>query len=126
MKKHAPTAFTLVKVETMAGLGARYEHIAEEIGVSVGTLVKYYREQLDTGRAKADLMVTNAFFKIASSDQVSGASVTAKIFWLKCRCGWKETARNEPPDERDIEREDPLEKLARLLAQHQERQVRRN
>lgn len=51
------------------------------------TLEKVFRAELDEGMSTANSQVAQALFKKA----VGGGqqSVTAAIFWLKCRAGWK-------------------------------------
>jgi hypothetical protein len=68
--------------------------IAERLGVDAKTLRKHYREELDNGLESANAMVAQSLFKTATSGTGSGA-VTAAIFWLKTRAGWREVQRVE-------------------------------
>ncbi|EQD45984.1 hypothetical protein B1B_12788, partial [mine drainage metagenome] len=56
------------------------------LGISPGTLRKYYRRELDTGIVAANMAVAGTLFKLATK----GENVTAMIFWLKCRAHWHE------------------------------------
>ena len=84
-----PTDEQRKQVEAMAGFGIPQVDIAKVIGISKPTLEKYFREELDVGSVKATAKVAQSLFKKATSD--GSQSVTAAIFWLKTRAGWKET-----------------------------------
>lgn len=77
----------------MAGYGIPEIDIARSVGISDMTLRKYYRSELDNGVTKANSAVAQSLYKKATSD--GSQSVTAAIFWLKTRAGWKETVVNE-------------------------------
>jgi len=78
-------------VEQMAIGGARQSDVAAVLDVDAKTLRKYYRKELDTSAARANAQVAGTLFKIATS----GESAAASIFWMKSRCGWKESNRLE-------------------------------
>lgn len=103
---YKPTKKLFDQVELMAGFGIPQADIAEHIDVSVSTLAKHYRPALKKGMTKANLAVMNAFFQNAQS-----GNVTAQIFWLKSRCGWKEDAQADDVGDYDK----LLVKMARLL-----------
>ena len=63
------------------------------IGIDPKTLRKHYREELDHGHTKANAKVAENLYRKATGDGREG--VTAAIFWLKCRAGWKETSVRE-------------------------------
>ena len=90
-----PTAENLAKVETLAEQGMTQEQIAPCIGIGVSTLyekINKYPELLEAlkkGKEKGIARVTEALLK-----NVEKGNVTAQIFYLKCRAGWKE-ARDE-------------------------------
>ena len=87
---HEPTRATreLVQLHTM--VGTRQEAIASIIGVDPKTLRKYYRDELDQSKAKANATIGGALFNKAKS-----GDTTAMIFWMKTQAGWKETNVNE-------------------------------
>ena len=66
--------------------------IARVVGIDPKTLRKHYREELDTGQIKATAKVAESLFRKATSD--GSQSVTAAIFWLKTRGGWRETPQD--------------------------------
>jgi hypothetical protein len=90
---HKPTPELRRQVESMAGFGIPEDDIALSIDISARTLRKYYRRELDTGHIKANSAVAQSLYKKALAD--GPAAVTACIFWMKTRAGWKETVVNE-------------------------------
>jgi transcriptional regulator with XRE-family HTH domain len=90
---YKPTDETRKQVEALVGYGITEEQICQMIGISRPTLIKYYREEIDTGTAKANAKVAQSLYQKATGDGAS--AVTAAIFWLKTRAGWKETIVNE-------------------------------
>lgn len=90
---HKPSAQSRRQVEAMAGYGVPAEDIGRVLGIDAKTLRKHYREELDTGRVKANSKVAEALYRKATSD--GPQSVAAAIFWLKTRARWKETVVNE-------------------------------
>jgi len=77
----------------MCGYGVPELEISRVIGISDVTLRKYYRRELDIGITKANAKVAQSLFQKATGD--GSQSVTAAIFWMKTRAGWKETVINE-------------------------------
>lgn len=90
---HKPTDATRKQVESMAGYGIPEDDIALSLDISAPTLRKHYRRELDLGHVKANSAVAQSLYKKALADGTS--SVTAAIFWLKTRAGWKETSVHE-------------------------------
>ena len=90
---HTPDPQTRRQVEPMAGYGVPEADIAGVVGVSPKTLRKHYRGELDHGHVKANAKVAENLFRKATGD--GRESVTAAIFWLKTRAGWKETSVQE-------------------------------
>jgi hypothetical protein len=83
----------------MAGHGVPEHAIARVVGIDPKTLRKHYREELDTGQIKATAKVAESLFRKATGD--GSQSVTAAIFWLKTRGGWRETSQDHRVDLRD-------------------------
>lgn len=81
-------------VSVMSSCGFPHEAICQRIinprtgkPIDAKTLRRAFRAELDAGMATANAIVAQSLFKKATG---SGAqSVTAAIFWLKCRAGWK-------------------------------------
>jgi hypothetical protein len=91
---HAPEPFHRRQVEAMAGYGIPETDIARVLGIDPKTLRKHYREELDTGHVLANAKVAESLFRKATGDHRQ--AVTAAIFWLKTRAGWKEAPLHEP------------------------------
>lgn len=83
---HQPTDENKQRVEMLVAFGIPQEAIAKELGITVDTLAKYYRHELDFGLHKANGMVAGKLFSKAVYDNDLGA----QIFWLKTRARWKE------------------------------------
>ena len=86
LPKHEPTDATRQTVALHATVGTRQEVMAEILGISVDTLQRHYRSELDTSREKANASVGGALFKKAMA-----GDTTAMIFWMKTRARWRET-----------------------------------
>lgn len=92
-KPHEPTEKDRKQVTLMAGIGLTHDQIAKVMQISDETLRKYYDEELSTGEAKLTAMVANNLYNIAIGS--GQGAVTAAIFWMKTRAGWREVSRNE-------------------------------
>ena len=87
---HTPTDETKKLVESTSGLGLPQEQIAILVGIDDKTLRKYYRTELDTGKAKANGQIAKTLF----SKAVAG-DTTSLIWWTKSQMRWSETVRQE-------------------------------
>jgi hypothetical protein len=85
-RRHQPDPSQRKQVEAMAAYGIPETDIARVIGIDPKTLRKCYREELDLGETKANAQVAGFLFTNARN-----GNVTAQIFWLKTRAGWRET-----------------------------------
>ena len=83
---HKPTDKSRAEVGALVSFGITQEDIAKYIGISVDTLAKYYRNELDTALIRANAMVANKLFRKATE----GNDLSAMIFWLKTRAKWRE------------------------------------
>lgn len=92
-REHLPEPSQRRQVEAMAGYGVPEANIARVLGIDPKTLRKHYREELDTGHIFANARVAESLFRKATGD--GRQAVTAAIFWLKTRAGWKETSVQE-------------------------------
>jgi len=87
---HKPTDESRRMVESTSGLGLPHEQIAILVGIDDKTLRKYYRTELDTGKAKANGQIAKTLF----SKAVAG-DTTSLIWWTKTQMKWSETVKNE-------------------------------
>lgn len=88
--QYVPTDEMRKQVELLSGIGVPLEQICTLAGIDRKTLSKHYRAEIDMGHAKANSRMTKRLFDIANGD--SKEALTACIFWLKCRAGWKPPA----------------------------------
>jgi hypothetical protein len=75
-------------VEAMSGCGVPEADIAVVIGIAPKMLRKHFRQELDTGHIRASAKVAGNLYRIATGS--GREAVTAAIFWLKVRAGWRE------------------------------------
>jgi transposase-like protein len=83
---HQPTEENRRLIRTLAGIGVPIKMVANQIGIDEKTLRKYYDDDIDVGQAKATSQIAKRLYDIAMSE--SKESLTACIFWLKCRAKW--------------------------------------
>jgi hypothetical protein len=86
---HVPTAETRAQATRLSALGIPQADIATLVGVSLPTLHKHYRAELDAGMAEANATVAGRLFAMTETN------VAAAIFWTKVRMGWSERHRVE-------------------------------
>jgi hypothetical protein len=67
--------------------------IARVLGVDLAALRSRFAAVLDTGGTKANSRVAENLYRKATGD--GREAVTAAIFWLKTRAGWKDTTAHE-------------------------------
>jgi hypothetical protein len=77
-------------VESTSGLGLPHEQIAILVGIDDKTLRKYYRTELDLGKAKANGQIAKTLFSKAV-----GGDTTSLIWWTKAQMRWSETVKQE-------------------------------
>ena len=89
-KPHAPTEAQRQTVQLHTTVGTIQPVIAQLLGIDEKTLRKYYRDELDLAKAKANATIGGALFNKAKS-----GDTTAMIFWMKTQAGWKEVSVQE-------------------------------
>ena len=97
---HEPTAQQRMLVETLSGFGVVQDKIAMIVGISLPTLHKHYRDELDIGRDKVESHLIGKLMKLANGDD--GTALKAIIFMLTTKFGWTpygpaSHAYDEPP-----------------------------
>lgn len=83
---HKPTDKTRAEVAALTSFGNTQEEIATYIGISVDTLDRHYRDELDNSVVRANAKVAGKLFKKC----VEQEDLTAIMFWLKTRARWRE------------------------------------
>ena len=84
-KPHDPTDAQRQTVQLHATVGTPHPVIAQLLDIDPKTLRKYYREELDVSKAKANATIGGALF-----NKAKGGDTTAMIFWMKTQAGWRE------------------------------------
>lgn len=82
---HKPTEKQRTEVEAYAAVGVPHHDIARLVPMSIHTLLKHYRRELDVGKAKANAQVGKSLFQMATTGNTAAA-----IFWMKAQAGWRE------------------------------------
>ena len=83
---HAPTEATRQTVQLHTMVGTNQTDIARVLDIDEKTLRKYYRDELDLAKAKANATIGGALFNKAKTGDTS-----AMIFWMKTQAGWRES-----------------------------------
>jgi hypothetical protein len=99
---HEPTDTTRAIVGALAACGVPHKEIATHLQIGLATLARHYRRELDTGRIEATARVAERLHQAATQETADRASVSAAIFWLKCRAGWREVQRHEVEVRTDV------------------------
>ena len=83
-------------VQQLAAFGLRQSEVVlfvkkkDGTSISEPTLLKNFKNELCTGKVKANVKVAQTLYKKAI-----GGDTTSMIFWLKSQAGWKDTQRVE-------------------------------
>ena len=80
------------RVRRLAGVGVPQDDIAAILDCDAKTLRKYFRIELNRGVAEANAAAASYLFA-----KVKEGNVTAQIFWMKTRAGWREGRAPEDP-----------------------------
>jgi hypothetical protein len=86
---HKPSKVTRKMVMAAIGMGLDQNSICALLDIAPKTLRKFYRHELDTGAARANMSVAKSLYGRASG----GKDTIASIFWLKARAGWVDTVK---------------------------------
>ncbi|SRR5579871_2076891 len=88
--KHDPTEKQRTQVLAYATVGTPHHSIAILMSISIKTLLKHYRKELDQGKAAGNANISRVAYSAAASGKP-----WAVCFWLKCQADWRETNRTE-------------------------------
>lgn len=100
---YKPTEEQRRQVKAMAAYGVPQEDIATVLAIDAKTLRKHFWTELQNGAIEANAKVAQSLFQRATTEKGS-AGVTAAIFWLKCRAGWREPSADVPGKKAERER----------------------
>jgi hypothetical protein len=84
--KHQPSSQLRRAVEVLAGHGIPQRKIAQVIQITVPTLEKHNRAELNSGSAKVEAQLVGSLFRLAKGND--GTALKAVIFSLTTRFGW--------------------------------------
>lgn len=87
---HIPTDYTRGQVDGMYGRGARQDYICHVLGITVKTLRKHYKSEMEFGAARANDLVAQHAFDAATKGPVTPAKVAAIKWWEATRVGISE------------------------------------
>ena len=90
-KPHDVTEKSRAEVVALKSFGNTHEDIAAYLNISIDTLLRKYREDLETAAIRANARVANKLYKKAVEDE----EMAAIIFWLKTRARWREKDRDD-------------------------------
>lgn len=111
-RAHRPDERGRRQVEALAAYGVPEFDIARVVGIDPKTLRKHYREELDTGAIKATAKVAEFLFRKATTE--GAQCVTAAIFWMKTRGGWREAPQAHEVAYKDAAEMTDEELIARI------------
>ena len=95
-KLHVPTARQREAVEEAIGLGLSQAQVAKVMGVSLITLQRHYKDELELGKISKIAALSKTMFEIGT-DKNHKAAVAAGMYLLKTQGGenFRETTRTE-------------------------------
>ena len=82
---HVPTDATRQTVQLHTMVGTTQTDIARVLDIDEKTLRKYYRDELDLAKSKANATIGGALFNKAKNGDTA-----AMIFWMKTQAKWAE------------------------------------
>ena len=88
-----PVRAYVAQVEAMTGYGIPEDDIASVLNLDLEALKRDYASELANGHVKANAKVAENLYRKATGE--GREAVTAAIFWLKTRAGWRETSDHE-------------------------------
>lgn len=84
--EHVPTAKLRTEVAAMAKVGVPHKNIADLVDMSIPTLLKHYRKELDQGAGKGIYDVSKSL-----RTQCTKGNVKAQMFFLQTQANWRVT-----------------------------------
>ena len=85
-RQHQPSDKDRATVKAMLGYGITQADVARVLKIDIKTLAKHYPDEIDTAQIEANAKMAQSLFMNGTRHN----NVTAQIFWLKTRAGWKE------------------------------------
>jgi hypothetical protein len=93
---HVPTSTQREAVEECIGLGLTHVQVAKVMGISIGTLQRHYKDELELGKITKIAALSRTMFSIGT-DKTHKGVVAAGMYLLKTQGGeqYRETTRTE-------------------------------
>ncbi|HEX7362086.1 MAG TPA: hypothetical protein VF283_16475 [Bryobacteraceae bacterium] len=95
MPRYIPTSEDRLRVRELAAIGLSDADIASQLRLPLPQLQKRFKLELKTGAAEGREHVLGKLYILA----LSGESVPALTFWVKARCGWRDTGPTQSAPE---------------------------
>lgn len=84
-RSHQKSPESITEVIAYATVGVPHHDIALLMKFSTKTLLKHYRRELDSGKARGNATIAKRLFAMAAKGNLG-----ACCFWLKSQAGWRE------------------------------------
>ncbi len=84
---HMPSVDQKERVRNLVRIGTAEQDIADELQIPLKRLQKRFRRELEKASAEGKTGVLQKLYDMATS----GSNTTATIFWVKAKCGWRDT-----------------------------------
>jgi hypothetical protein len=75
------------QVRELAAIGALEQDIAAQVQLPLKKLKRVFKRELADGAAEGKTRILRTLHEIAAS----GENTQALLFWVKARCGWRDT-----------------------------------
>lgn len=82
---HKPSPESRARIEAWAAVGLAHHQIAKLAQMSIHTLLKHYKDELEIAKAKANAQAATWLFELCGQKNLG-----ALCFWLKTQAGWTE------------------------------------
>ncbi len=89
--RYTPTPDDQHRVRELAAIGMSDDDIASQLRLAVSKLRKIFKLELENGAAEGREQALRNLHSIA----MSGKNLAALTFWIKARCGWRDTGATQ-------------------------------
>ena len=84
-------------VRMLSGFGIPQDKIVTALGISLGTLHRYFKPEIKAGAAQVEAQLAGNLLRLSSGSD--GTALKATMFALRARFGWSEFAPPPTPKE---------------------------
>ncbi len=89
--RYTPTADDRLRVRELAAIGMSDDDIASQLPLALPKFQKIFKLELQSGAAEGREQALRKLHSIA----LSGKNLAALTFWVKARCGWRDTGTTQ-------------------------------